>query len=915
MSCRLLFLLPLFLLLPAPAAEPTSDPSRWTVDDVVLAGWDDDFQLAPTDGSVVWVQTEVDAEKGRYENLMRANLKSGRKVQLTRGKYSVSRPRWSPDGKYLAFLSDRPDPEAKSDKPAKSRAGKRAADKDSPVTQVWLLDTTGGEPWALTKGERAVQTFDWAGNDAIVFAAQEDASERETRLKDDKDTSHVVEDDKHNPPVRLFRVDIEKEKTTRLSDNRDTIDLLSVSPDGKFALVVHGQTLRYTYDNRTKPIVRLHDLTKGTSEKVLAPQIVPTAFHWALDGSGCYVVYDWSSQMEFNQAGVTRAQWFDLATRKASEIDLDWDRGIASQGSNASRPGLVPVKDGFVALLSDGAHTRLAHYKREGETWKREPITGDHVGNIFAIEVARDGDRLLYAHSTASIPTQWYQAALTGNKLEKGKALTEVPESLVEKKKAKTEVIRWKGALDEEVEGILYYPHDYQKGKRYPLIVAIHGGPSGADYDSWDESWAYTANLYCQRGAFVLKPNYHGSSDYGPKWLESITRGKYCDLEPIDIDRGVDHLIAQGLVDKDRLGILGWSNGSILTSLITTQTTRYKAAAAGAGTVEYISDWANCEFGDAFDRFYLGKSALEDPAFYKAKSPFFNMHKVTTPTLIFHGTDDRVVPTEQGWVYYRALQQLGKVEVKFVLFPDEAHSLKKVAHQKRKLTEELAWFDRHLFGTFKEVTAALKKDSPLAALVARSKASNVAGQFGVKVEGVLIPEVVPYKGVTVGRFEVTRAQFAQFDPKYPLPAGTENRPAVVTFEQARDYCKWVSQKTGAKYRLPDEKEADTIYPDDGDGENTLDYWAGYAVNPDDAARLLNELKALPGETSLLRAAGTFKGRGDPAVFDLGGNVAEWTIGEDGKGVLRGGSADRPTDSKAKGEAGVGYRGFRVVREK
>src|SRR5262249_47806038 len=151
------------------------------------------------------------------------------------GKYSVSQPRWSPDGKYLAFLSDRPDNEGKNEKPKAARKN-RTSDKDGPVTQVWLLDTTGGEPWVLTHGERGVNTFAWAGNDAIIFAAKEDPTERESRLKEEKDTSNVVEDDKHNPPVRLFRVDVEKEKITRLGINTDGINQLSVSPDGKFAL-------------------------------------------------------------------------------------------------------------------------------------------------------------------------------------------------------------------------------------------------------------------------------------------------------------------------------------------------------------------------------------------------------------------------------------------------------------------------------------------------------------------------------------------------------------------------------------------------------------------------------------------------------------------------------------------------------
>jgi dienelactone hydrolase len=435
--------------------------------------------------------------------------------------------------------------------------------------------------------------------------------------------------------------------------------------------------------------------------------------------------------------------------------------------------------------------------------------------------------------------------------------------------------------------------------------------------DSWDESWAYAPNLFCQRGAFVLRPNYHGSSNYGLKWLESNSRGKYNDLETVDIEKGVDHLIARGLVDPERLGVGGWSNGAILTSALTVKTTRFKAAYTGAGTVEYISDWANCDFGDAFDRFYLGKTPLEDLQLYLDKSPFFRFDKVRTPTLIMFGSEDRTVPTEQGWVHYRGLQQLAKTDVRFLLFPGEKHSLKKPSHQRRKLAEELAWFDRHLFKTYKEENESFKAASPLAWALQRKQAKRVEGRFGVLEKGVLAPETVSYAGLLLGRFEVTRAQFAQFDGKYKVEPGQDNYPAGgITFEQARDYCQWLSKKTGRTYRLPSEEEAGDLYDKSESGENTLDYWAGYTVNPDDAAQLQEKIKELGGTAPLLREVGSFRGDGDKdMVFDLGGSLAEWVLDKNGKGSLRGGSADRPANAQQRQSlAAPAYRGFRVVLE-
>jgi formylglycine-generating enzyme required for sulfatase activity len=169
----------------------------------------------------------------------------------------------------------------------------------------------------------------------------------------------------------------------------------------------------------------------------------------------------------------------------------------------------------------------------------------------------------------------------------------------------------------------------------------------------------------------------------------------------------------------------------------------------------------------------------------------------------------------------------------------------------------------------------------------------------------------------VGRFEVTRAQYAAFDRDYAVEPGRENYPAGgLTFEQARAYCAWLSKQTGLAYRLPNGEEAGALYDRAEGGENTLDHWAGYAPNPDDAARLRDKLRELPGPAPLLKEVGSFRAAGPgEAVFDLGGNVAEWVTGKDGKGELRGGSADAPADPRRTTSAAAPeYRGFRVVKQ-
>ena len=376
-------------------------------------------------------------------------------------------------------------------------------------------------------------------------------------------------------------------------------------------------------------------------------------------------------------------------------------------------------------------------------------------------------------------------------------------------------------------------------------------------------------------------------------------------------------MIRRGLVDPAKLGTLGWSNGAILTMALIAKNPRYKAAAAGAGGAEWVADWGACEFGDSFDRYYFGKSPLEDPQLYLKMAPLYDFHKVRTPVLLFQGDADRVVPAHHAWTQFRALQQTSKAEARLVMFPGEKHSLKKLSFHRRKLEEELAWFDKHLFNKASDDLASLKSDSPLAKALKLKDAKRDAGRYGYLEKGVLVPETAPWDKVRVGRFEVTQAQYAEFDTKRVVELGKANYPVGgVTFEQASKYCAWLSAKSGRVYRLPNEEEAEELYGKSEAGENTLDHWAGYTVNPEDAAKLRDHLAKLPGRAPLLREVGSGRAGGkEEMFFDLGGNVAEWVQTKDGKAKLLGGSADAPADAKQRSSAAaLEYRGFRVVEK-
>jgi dipeptidyl aminopeptidase/acylaminoacyl peptidase len=895
----------------APAAK-----EAWKPEDFIYTETVAQFRISPDAKWVVWVKTTGDKEKDlRVSNLILSSLTESREIPLTRGSDNNTQPRWSPDGEWIAFTSTRARPKSKP---------------DTAPMQIWLINARGGEPWELTELAHPPKRLEWLDKDTLIYSAEEDPALYEQELKKKKDDSEVVDDADHAPPVRLYKMNVKDKKVTRLSTNTDWIEDFGVSPDRKYAVASHAKSLHYTFDQKARPQVILHDLSSGQEKQLFAElRVRPEGFEWAPDGSGFYMPTPFSTDARFMTAGITIVYFYDLASGKATRVNLDNEAGLGFD--------LQTIPGGFLALLAAGSHDDFARYAAEkgpaGWTWKRQIVSGEHAKNLEAFRVSEDGKTVVYSSSTASRLSQPYRAQLDADKLSSPVQLAKLNEGLVKGRTyAKSEVIRWKGANNEEVEGILYYPANYDAAKKYPLITAIHGGPMGADKDLWGESWAYPLQLFTDRGAFVLRPNYHGSNNYGLKWAESICCGKYYDLETPDINAGVDFLIAQGKVDAERVGTMGWSNGSILsTSLITTYPARYKVASVGAGDIEWLSDWGNVDFGQSFDAYYFGKSPFEDPQLYINKSPFFKMDKVQAPVLIFHGSADRNVPPAQSWSYFRALQFFGKT-VKYVVFPGEPHGPRKLTHQMRKVEEEVAWFDKYFFKTAKPENEVLKKDSPLGAVLQAKNAARSRGYYGTllaaKRNEVLIPELVKRSDIEIGRFEITRPQYvscmlnARRERDHPRSLGVpdedinRNWPASgLTLEEAKQYASCLTEATGQQWRVPYEDEVKSLY-ENRDGENTLDHWAGYAPNPEDAAKLRDKAKGIGGTAPLLKEVGSFAGKGkedEEPIYDLGGNVAEWVLTRDGKGKVMGGSADCPANPKTNCTAAPEYVGFRVVR--
>ncbi|WP_299460314.1 prolyl oligopeptidase family serine peptidase [uncultured Microscilla sp.] len=880
---------------------------NWKPDDVINQVSGEGFRFSPNGKMVVWVKRRPDKKKDRFISdlyLTRLDMtnKKGRykTIQLTRSKDSDYSPVFSADSETIYFLSSR----------AKGKA-------------LWAMSTYGGAPYKVHTFKNSISNIHLRNQHTLFFVSSEGASYREQQLKKEKDNVVVVEDTEHMKATRVFSFNLKTKQIERQTDNRYPIVSLAVSKNGQWMVTTHLRSLHYASDGKPRPAYYIWNLKTGKKTAVLKDTYQgPGNFEFSEDNQGFYFTSTKSSDPEWGGAGVTKLHYMTVKNPQVVNIPVDWKWDLSY--------GLNIVGNDVLVYLANGPTNKLALMKKQGNRWAKQMVAlGDMADHVSVRALSADKKQVVYLYSTASVPVQYRIGELVQKRkvsITAGKELITLNESWKKKKTSKSKVIKWQGYNNEEVDGILYYPQNYTKGKKYPLVVAIHGGPASTDRDAWSFRWAYPVQLFTQKGAFVFKPNYHGSSNHGLKFVESIKKNYY-DLEMVDITKGIDFLADQGLIDKNKMGVMGWSNGAILTTMLTVRyPDMFKVAAAGAGDVNWTSDYGTCRFGVTFDQSYFGGAPWDDRngktynEAYILKSPLFELEKVKTPTLIFHGSNDRAVPRDQGWEYYRALQQVGKAPVRFLWFPGQPHGLRKLTHQMRKVKEEQTWFDKYLFKTYEKPNESFSTKSPLALLLIKEKAANQDGVYGVMKNGVLTPEVAIIKkdSIAIGRFEVTNAQYRAFDTQHKFLVTEANHPATgIGTAKAKEYVAWLASKTGEKFRLPNEKEGKALHTQArtlAAKENSLNYWAGYKVTIDDVPGLEQKIAKL--RTSLLMKGGSFKGTkvGKATIYDLGGNAAEYYTKANRLATYGYSAYDYADEGSQKVKTATKYVGIRVVKD-
>jgi dipeptidyl aminopeptidase/acylaminoacyl peptidase len=490
---------------------------------------------------------------------------------------------------------------------------------------------------------------------------------------------------------QLWKLDLENWRAEKLVDDRRVIRDFAVAPDGAIAMITTPDATVVSFEGRSRVDV-YHASTKKTKTlpdkafRVDAPSPYGWLEHlaWSADATklAFNVIFDGYP------AEIMIAEW---GASDATVYPLRWPDGHMVKGYGT--PLAWRGRADLLFLSDQQARVRLC--------CAAEVRPNSHPGDFSALT---PGDVVVSAFSydptmgTAAVvmsdPTHFPDIYLA----RPGKSpdrLTNLNPQADTWMLPQLSTVSWKGAHGDEVEGILELPPDYQPGRRVPLVVEIHGGPTTAtNYHL--QYWIYGRTLLPAKGYAVLSPNYRGSVGYGDKFVTQLL-GHENDFEVEDILKGVDALVEKGIADSERLGVMGWSNGGYLTNCIIAKTTRFKAASTGAGIVDAIM-----EFGSNDEPAYaiVFKRGLPwtNPEGYHRASPTYQLDKVRTPTLIHVGGGDERCPPSQSRMLYRALKEYVNVPTELLVYPGEPHGLTRYKNRKAKMEWDLAWFDRYIRG-------------------------------------------------------------------------------------------------------------------------------------------------------------------------------------------------------------------------
>lgn len=645
-----------------------------TVDDMHKFHDVRDVQISPDGKWVAYTVSSVDAAADKSDtDVWMASWDGKEQIRLTSSAESENAPRWSPDGQYLAFLSGRP--------------GKAKG------TQIWLLNRMGGEAQQFTDFKNKLSSYEWSPDSKRLLLTM---TERDPADSDEEKPANGPNAKAPKPIV-----------VDRYKFKQDIQGYLTQKP-GRFYLF---------------------DMASKKAEALTAEDFEVASPSWSPDGQSIAFLgkqgkeaerYNtWNVYVMETQVGAAPRQitHYDGVHASASRAQPEWSPdgkrlvflesvGAKNSAYNMGRLAVVAVDGGEPKLLADKLDRPVSspRFSRDGasiifliaddrsEYPARIPASGGPVERLLqgarivsTMAQGADGRLVVLAATDSTHPE--IHAFENGNL----RPLTHQNDALMaELKLGATEDFSCKAKDGTEVHGLLTKPPDYEPGRKYPTLLRIHGGPNGQDSHAFN----FERQIFAANGYVVVNVNYRGSSGRGEKYQSAIL-ADWGNKEVIDLQAAMDHVVAMGIADPDRLGVGGWSYGGILTDAIIAKDHRFKAATSGAGTAFPIALYGVDQYIMQYDE-EIGapwKVGLEPWA--KISYAFLHADQITTPTLFMGGEKDFNVPLVGGEQMYQALASLG-VPTELVVYPNSNHGITRPSYQKDRLERYLAWYAKYL---------------------------------------------------------------------------------------------------------------------------------------------------------------------------------------------------------------------------
>jgi dipeptidyl aminopeptidase/acylaminoacyl peptidase len=653
----------LTLLAGGQAARTQSTPPRapLTIDQGLSLQLAESPRISPDGRLVAYEVQSTDWEDNAFETeIWIAVSATGARYQLTHSRRSSSAAHWSPDGKLLAFLSD--------------RDGK---------TQIYLIAPTGGESEQLTHFESGVSALEWAPDGRrIAFLAPdpETKAQKERREK----YGEFMEVKQHEEMTHIWLVDVpvgsvaKMPEPLRLTEGEQfTVNDFSWSPDGQRIAFSATRDASPASDGSSE--IYLLGVADKKVQKLTAGKGPNRNPEWSPDGK--FLAYETSNGTDF----------YYYLNSYIAVIPAAGGAPRILSGAFDEEPALLawgPEGIYFGAQQKTSAHL----FRLDPQSEKIERITAPDSLMVSSASFTRDFAQVALL---TALPNGMAEVSVARLKPFEARQLTAMGDQLKGIPVATREVVTWKSTDGTPIEGILIKPSGFDPAKKYPLLVVIHGGPTGVSMPDFNLHPFYPIEQFAAKGALVLRPNYRGSAGYGEKFRSLSVRNLGVG-DSWDVLSGVDALIARGFVDPERMGVMGWSEGGYISAFLTTTSTRFKAVSVGAGISDWTTYYVNTDI-TPFTRQYLRATPWDDPEIYRQTSPITYLKTAKTPTLIQHGDGDHRVPIANAYELRQALEDRG-VPVKMIVYKGFGHQIDKPKQQRAVQEHNLEWFSRWVWG-------------------------------------------------------------------------------------------------------------------------------------------------------------------------------------------------------------------------